>query len=153
MQRQNEPQQRKELRKNTLEKWQEIWEKHNRCRPVDKKANTRCASLVHCKYRGTDYFVTQGMSGHRCFGTYLKRIGRQAEEACHYCRERDTPEHTIFWCTRERERAQTNLELEDNIRTKNFLRTAVESRRNFERVTKMIRSIMSQKEREEKKGV
>ena len=31
---------------------------------------------------------------------YLKPIGKQDNESCWYCQERDTPEHTLFICQR-----------------------------------------------------
>ncbi|XP_072759860.1 uncharacterized protein [Anoplolepis gracilipes] len=40
--------------------------------------------------------MTQVLFGHKCFGEYLYRIGREASEACHHCgHEKDTAQHTL----------------------------------------------------------
>jgi len=43
--------------------------------------------------------VTQLLTGHGCFGTFLKRIGKEAVATCPFCfEEDDSAEHTISGC-------------------------------------------------------
>jgi hypothetical protein len=43
--------------------------------------------------------VTQLLTGHVCFGEYLRRIGREATARCHYCDEGvDWARHTLEHC-------------------------------------------------------
>lgn len=58
---------------------------------------------------GLTFCLTQLLSGHGCFGSYLFRIKRAASPVCEACNlgEIDTPEHTLMVCVRwqaERER-------------------------------------------------
>lgn len=50
-----------------------------------------------------NYFITPFLTGHGCFGSYLKKMGLTQTEGCCYCGEKDTPKHTIFECKRWRE--------------------------------------------------
>ncbi|KAF7266823.1 hypothetical protein GWI33_019895 [Rhynchophorus ferrugineus] len=43
-----------------------------------------------------DYHLTQALTGHGPFGSYLKKIGKVQTDACWYCRETDTPSYTLF---------------------------------------------------------
>lgn len=47
-----------------------------------------------------NYKTTQLLTGHGCFRTFLKRIGKKESAICFHCLEdvEDTPEHTIFNC-------------------------------------------------------
>ena len=59
-----------------------------------------------------NYFITLGLSEHRCVGVYLKRMGKQDNENCWYCQDRNTPEHTLFiwekWAE-DRNKVETNI--------------------------------------------
>jgi hypothetical protein len=43
--------------------------------------------------------VTQVLTGHGCFGSYLRRIGKEATSQCHHCgADEDTAQHTLESC-------------------------------------------------------
>ena len=45
----------------------------------------------------TNYHLTQFLSGHGCFGQYLRRIGRLGTPECHHCRAPvDDADHAFF---------------------------------------------------------
>ena len=45
------------------------------------------------------YRITQILTGHGCFGEYLKRIGAEATAICHHCgADTDTAQHTLEEC-------------------------------------------------------
>ena len=45
------------------------------------------------------YRITQILTGHGCFGEYLRRIGAEKTAACHHCdAEMDTAQHTLAEC-------------------------------------------------------
>ncbi|KAH1021336.1 hypothetical protein HUJ04_010865 [Dendroctonus ponderosae] len=46
----------------------------------------------------TNYYSTQAITGHGVFGSYLKKIKKQNNDDCWFCKAMDTPEHTIFDC-------------------------------------------------------
>lgn len=48
---------------------------------------------------GTNYRMTQVLTGHGCFGEYLSRIGKERTTRCHHCGHHlDTPQHTLADC-------------------------------------------------------
>lgn len=49
---------------------------------------------------GTTFHTTQIISGHGCFGRYLKRIGREDSSRCWHCYVLlDTAKHTLVTCS------------------------------------------------------
>lgn len=46
------------------------------------------------------YWLTQFLTGHGAFGTYLHRIRRVPDEDCEVCGVADSPEHAVFVCPR-----------------------------------------------------
>ncbi|KAL1487808.1 hypothetical protein ABEB36_015563 [Hypothenemus hampei] len=87
---------RKILREQTLDSWNEEWNNYNGWAKTfikDVKLWTKK------EWTNTNYFLTQALTGHGVFGTYLERIGKQQDAECWYCACReDSPEHTIFIC-------------------------------------------------------
>ncbi|CAH2239390.1 jg6634 [Pararge aegeria aegeria] len=51
------------------------------------------------KHGEVDRWITQALSGHGVFNTYLFAIGKAPREECYFCGEEDTPRHAIFECT------------------------------------------------------
>ncbi|KAJ8910472.1 hypothetical protein NQ315_015607 [Exocentrus adspersus] len=47
-----------------------------------------------------DYYMTQALTGHGSFLSYLKKIGKTNDDAYPECREPDTACHTLFECER-----------------------------------------------------
>jgi len=48
---------------------------------------------------GICFHVTQFLTGHGCFGTFLHRIGKREDPGCWHCSDGcDSPEHTLEWC-------------------------------------------------------
>lgn len=90
---------RENARIRTMEEWQRRWQGEQRGRwtarliPDVVKWTARPHGEV-------DYYLTQLLSGHGYFRTYLKKIGKADSENCIYCHEdRDDAEHTFFMCS------------------------------------------------------
>ncbi|XP_046736548.1 uncharacterized protein LOC124405569 [Diprion similis] len=89
---------RRDEREQTVKKWDEEWRAEN------KGAWTRVAipSVMPWFDRGhgrMNFHLTQGLTGHGCFGAYLHRIGREETAKCHHCGEAlDDANHTWFVC-------------------------------------------------------
>lgn len=50
-------------------------------------------------WRGITFHLTQLLTGHGCFGTYLYRIGKESDPSCKHCsNECDSPGHTLEQC-------------------------------------------------------
>ncbi|XP_046481057.1 uncharacterized protein [Neodiprion pinetum] len=89
---------RREERMTTIERWDARW------RDGEKGGWTRQAiptlgPWLDRRHGHLNYHLTQGLTGHGCFGSYLKRIGKEEDARCHHCTaECDDPEHTWFRC-------------------------------------------------------
>ncbi|ERL83359.1 hypothetical protein D910_00278 [Dendroctonus ponderosae] len=84
-----------EARAITLQQWQERWDEY----PGWTKVFIKSVSAWTDRSLGeTDYYVTQALTGHGVFGTYLKRIGKQENDDCWLCGQQANPEHTVFHC-------------------------------------------------------
>lgn len=76
-------------------------------------------SWLDRRHGGVSFRVTQILTGHGCFGSYLYRIGKVADSLCEHCREgvEDSPEHTLAECKAwevERGRLCIALNIGDN---------------------------------------
>ncbi|XP_072400594.1 uncharacterized protein [Diabrotica undecimpunctata] len=91
---------RSEERATTIEKWQREWEGVEDVAQWTKSLIPNIQRWVECGHRRGGYFLTQVLTGHGCFRTYLKRFGKAADDRCLYCREVDTVTHTLFHCPR-----------------------------------------------------
>ena len=53
---------------------------------------------------GSSYRATQVLTGHGCFGSYLRRVGKEATARCHHCpdgrgeQREDSARHTLLEC-------------------------------------------------------
>jgi hypothetical protein len=90
---------RKEERKISNSAWQQRWNRSTKGRwthrllpNVDRWLNKPPMSL--------SFHLTQVLSGHGCFRSYLHKMNRAADSMCTYCGDPDdTVEHTMFHCS------------------------------------------------------
>ncbi|XP_018376646.1 PREDICTED: uncharacterized protein LOC108769920 [Trachymyrmex cornetzi] len=71
----------------------------------EQRGNETLVALRDCLPRwveariGLTYRATQILTGHGCFGRYLRRIGKETTERCWHCvASRDTASHTLVRC-------------------------------------------------------
>lgn len=145
------PEHRREERIRTLEEWQALWEENTEVAQWTKSLIPDLRAWVKCKHRRLNYFLTQALTGHGSYGTYLKRMGKQPDENCFYCGEQDTAEHTLFRCDRwSRQRSEARLDTGREITVGDLVTVMLESKRHYDIINKMVTGIMSTKEREER---
>ena len=88
-----------QLEEEALMEWQRRW---------DASANGRwthqcvpnIATWINRKFGDLNYFLTQVLTGHGDFQTYLCRIGKAPSPTCLFCdvHPEDTVEHTVMEC-------------------------------------------------------
>jgi hypothetical protein len=88
---------RSEVDEALLCEWQRRWVSG------EKAAWTRTlipdiSMWVKKKHGELDYHLTQALTGHGCFATFLRRIGKEQDDRCWYCGDTDDVEHTLFVC-------------------------------------------------------
>lgn len=89
-----------EARKNTLAKWQTIWESEQRGRWTAKLI-PKLKPWIERKHGEVTYHLTQLLTGHGCFNKYLFNLNIKNSAACDFCEaDTDDVEHTLFVCRR-----------------------------------------------------
>lgn len=84
-----------ELREETERAWQERWNRTEDEAQWSRKMFPEISRWAKRRHGEIGYYLTQALTGHGCYGTYLKRIGKEETEACWYCgAEKDDPAHT-----------------------------------------------------------
>uniref|UniRef100_A0A8D8V6F2 Uncharacterized protein n=1 Tax=Cacopsylla melanoneura TaxID=428564 RepID=A0A8D8V6F2_9HEMI len=95
--------------------------------------------------------MTQALTGHGCFGTFLKRIRKVSVDTCKYCPETDTPEHTVFQCVRfDVERRTCCFETDCSLTPDNIVQCMLENQQQWNRIARFLERIMLQKEADER---
>nr|CAH7760151.1 unnamed protein product [Callosobruchus chinensis] len=84
-------------RKLLIEVWQSKWSQSTRGSWTRLLIPQISAWIGHGE---VDFFTTQMLSGHGCFGAYLHRFGIRDGPECIYCGEEDDVRHTFFDCRR-----------------------------------------------------
>lgn len=138
---------KKEERENTLTLWQERW--------LGSELGQWTRTLIPDvrpwflrKHGQTDFHLTQALTGHGSFGSYLFRFKKRTSPRCLYCEEQnDTPLHTIFECNRwDFERDQLQLQLGKVITTTNLVNTMLTGETEWNLIGRYINFIIRQKE-------
>ena len=90
----------REERQHTLDEWQLSWQNETRGRWTARLIGNLGAWLNR-KHGETDYFLTQFLSGHGSFQSYLHKIGKARSPDCVFCNGVvDDAHHTFFSCGR-----------------------------------------------------
>lgn len=95
----------------TLAEWQRLWETEARGRWTARLI-PRLGPWISRKHGEVDYYLTQFLTGHGYFRSYLHRMGKMDSGVCLYCaNETDDAYHTFFLCRKWAERRR-ELEME-----------------------------------------
>lgn len=137
-------------RNRTVQQWQAEWEVSQKGRWTYKLI-PNINMWIKRKHGEVNFYLTQILSGHGNFGSYLCKIGKREVAECRYCAEpNDTPEHTMFACPRwEQERCEARMTIGGNISADTFLKSVTERRENFEAISKLAQNILEAKYSEE----
>lgn len=99
---------------------------------------------------GVNFYVTQLLSGHGCFGQYLHRIGKRNSSACPDCEEElDTPEHVLEVCPRWRvERTNLRMAFEEDLplRWVNMMPSALNYEAKWMAIANFAREVLTKRE-------
>lgn len=83
-----------------MEKWNHRWQENDGKTGWTKRLTRNIENWQNRKHGQTNYFITQFLTGHGCFGTYLNRIKEAERDSCIYYGEMDNAEHAIIECGR-----------------------------------------------------
>lgn len=135
---------KQQARKSLLQKWEEQWNSYDGWAKwfipsittwIEQSQSQSCIN----------YYVTQCLTGHGCFGSYLKRIGKQDTDTCGYCASIDTPEHTIFECDKFSDLRETCKRIVGTLDKRNVGSLMSRNEENFQAIMNMMSKIMERK--------
>lgn len=113
---------KKILRDDTLQSWQQLWDSSKKGRWTHKLI-PRIEAWIDWGPSILNFYVTQVLTGHGCFGSFLKKIAKQDSDLCWFCPGKvDNPEHFLFECDRwAADRITLNTLLKETFSIENFM--------------------------------
>jgi hypothetical protein len=142
---------KEEVKKRQLRKWQARWQ------TTDKGSWTRkllpeIATWIERGHGQLTYYLTQALSGHGCFASFLLKIGKEETDGCWFCGDRDDPEHTLFVCERwDRERLLLMRKTAEWPTNENFVEILLRSQADWDATAEFTMAVLRGKEDEERK--
>lgn len=129
-----------------LEIWQHKWSSNN----TNKGKWTR--SLIpdirrwyNRPHGELTFELTQALTGHGCFQSYLFRIGKKLSPTCVHCNEgvEDEARHTIFVCRKFiQERRKLVESINGDFSTENMITKMLENKENWDKISTFIAQLM-----------
>lgn len=105
----------------------EWWENNTSKAQWSKQLIPQYRKWIRCEHRAVDYYLSQVLTGHGNFKSYIKIIGKAEDDRCIFYGNSHTAEHVIFVC--ERCRVERN-HIKVNIPTpKNLINTMLSQKR------------------------
>lgn len=142
---------RKEVRRQTMEKWQNEWYGTTDLAQWTKTLIPDVLRWAKCEHRQTEYFLTQILTGHGCFMSYLMEIGKRGNDTCMYCPDSDDSNHTLFTCPKwQTERIELETRIGERLDENNLVTQMITSKANWESIHGYIISIMKVKEQDDR---
>lgn len=136
-----------EHRTNTLELWQSEWAGSTKGMWT-RELIPDVRPWIGRRWGEVTYHVTQCLTGHGSFMTYLQRIGKRPSPICMYCIADDDARHTLFSCPRwSRERHIIEMKLELQLNANNLVPTMLRSKKDWAAISEYMTTIISTKER------
>lgn len=132
-------------RERLLRRWQERW------RTSEQGEWTRrlipdIHPWLERKKGEVDHWVTQILTGHGAFNTYLNRIGKRTSGRCGTCpEEADSPEHVVFQCPRWSQPRTTCYGATGTLTPENLVPTMLENEGNWSAVSRLAHLILAEK--------
>lgn len=144
-----------ELRANAKRKLHEAWQE--RWHVSDKGEWTRrlipdIHPWVRRRYGSVTFHITQALSGHGCFASYLRRFGLLDSAKCWFCvNDNDDALHTLFECSAWEENRAALAEKIGAFTPDNLLLKMTGNKTAWDETAKYITCVMKCKEEEERR--
>ena len=130
-----------------METWQSRWNESQKGRWTWKLIPD-IVPWVTRRHGQVSYRLTQILTGHGCFGSYLVRIGKLGNARCPLCEDDvDDAEHALFHCgAYEKKRWRLRCKLGINLSAENTVPTMLDSREAWSGVVDFCEEIMKGRE-------
>lgn len=135
----------------TESKWQREWNANTTTGQWTKTLIGQISKWKNRPYGELTYHLTQVLTGHGCFRSYLYKRGRAVSEECPYCGQRDDARHTVFQCPRwADQRRRMALSAERDINEENLVSCMISSEEKWTVFSENLIDIIKTKEEEER---
>lgn len=132
-------------------KWQDRWDADDKGRWT----HTLIPVISEWIDRGhgeVDFHITQILTGHGCFNSYLHRMKLRPTPACRYCINEDTPYHTIFECEKwQAPRQAVYHGIGKPLTPTNTVTEMLASEESWDLICNFFRQILKEKEEDERR--
>lgn len=143
---------KREARERSLSEWQTRWDVSTKGRWTHRLIPNIKRWLERRKQAGqVNYYLTQILSGHGDFRSYLYKMHRAEDDRCVYCSETDTAEHVFFECPRwNAPRRRLEMLVDEKITPDNLVEIMLRDHGNWRSVQSCAEEILKDKEKDEK---
>jgi hypothetical protein len=142
---------KEEVKRRQLRKWQATWQ------TTDKGVWTRkllpeIATWTKRRHGELTYYLTQALSGHGCFASFLLKIGEEETDGCWFYGDCDETDQTLFVCERwDRERLLLMRKTAEWPTSKNYVEILLRSQADWDATAEFTMVVLRAKEDEERK--
>nr|CAH7715473.1 unnamed protein product [Callosobruchus chinensis] len=132
-------------RKLLIEVWQSKWSQSTRG-SWTRLLIPQISAWIGRSHGEVDFFTTQMLSGHGCFGAYLHRFGIRDGPECIYCGEEDDARHTFFDCRRwDPDRSSVQESINVTLTPENVVEQMLASESKWNSIAGLARKILTTK--------
>jgi retron-type reverse transcriptase len=130
---------RAQHREHSISLWQEHWDNSTKGRWTHKVI-PQVKPWLERPHGEVDYFITQFLTGHGGFKTYLHKIRKTDSPLCDTCKTlEETPEHVLFVCSRFQNERHNTFIANRHISAVSLTEYMCESKEIWERVAKYMK--------------
>lgn len=131
---------REEEISRTKTEWAQDWQKKGKS-TWTRKIVPNLRPWIERKHGEIDRLLTQALSGHGVFNTYLHATGKAKNDICLYCEHVDTPEHALFECTNFTEVREKTEGNDGKMTAENVMRRMTKSKSGWDKYAEMLTEI------------
>lgn len=132
-------------RERTLTDWQVRWTTES-CGSWTRRLIRNLGSWTERNFGEVNFYLTQFLTGHGYFRSYLFHMGRVQTAECKYCgHTRDDAEHTFFVCDRWRTKRLLLEEMTGNITPDNIIGLMLRNEDSWTSIATYIETILRRK--------
>ncbi|BFF92820.1 uncharacterized protein DMAD_10794 [Drosophila madeirensis] len=131
-------------RRSSFGRWQTQWDGSTKGRWTYSLI-PKLKDWLERKHGQVDFYLTQALSGHGCFRSYLKRFGHETEDWCPACGSGivEDAQHVLFECHRfDDERLRLEAEVGARISTETLVPIMLSEPRAWEAAAEFASSVM-----------
>lgn len=137
---------RKEARQRLTGIWQARWNREESGRWTHRLIPD-LGRWCERKHGVVSFYVTQALTGHGCFNSYLQRFKKRERGACDYCESlEDDAEHTLFICPKwDEQRRVMFSEVGVTVSPENMISLMTQSEQSWARIEAFLTFVMKAK--------